>query len=559
MDIVVKAPKIITLDPRLYEFRSTKLLPFKIRSNATVKDDLKAFEGHYTKHGMLIGIKDIKYITNDIFNYLDFNASTSAVAWANAYVFKPRIGDIIPYCTKLEQKETTTSYVALIHKNGNSYIGIVIENAGIELKSDQHIWAQIVNVDPKMGTNYFIARGRVFDMWDIPFEKRYIGFQTNVDKAKSPFKLTFSNDGKYNAREILGFDEKRNNNIIKIADFLEKEGGIWDKLFRHIVNPYELVKTRQGYQKLITQYIRDDITYNEEVISRAYFKIIEITKLFELKIQSTDDLIFCIADAPGGFTLALKRTYPKNLIVTTSLNQPGQIIYDPLIKNDKTIKIDFLKDESGDLTKTDNIKWLHGKYGGKVFLISADGAFDSTAFKDIHRETLHMQLLFCEMVAALGMQKKGGHFTVKLYRRYTNETMGLIWWMAQFYQQFIIYKPMSVRMGNTEVFAIFKTFKGVDEEHLQAALNIIQSMEDEAKKKQSVPFINTLFEDNFLPDTIAQPIGAFNSYLDNVRLYCLEMALIMYLNGREKNEWIFERIANNQVAFKKKYIEFFIK
>lgn len=551
MDININAPKLETLDVEIIKDRPTHIVPLTVSSHHTAEKEINEIINLYTKHGLLLRLRKIHHVSGEHLNYLDFNASTSATAWCDVLVCNPQTGSIIPNCKFITRMENELMFIHTAKDKKMPYIGIIIPANFISnedlasLKIGDFVWIQCISVAPKLTGQTIYSSGRIHKMFDIPFELRYLGFFNNMTEIKNPFKLTLSKTGAPFLKE-LGYNEEKEKYINAMTDRL---GDSWNNFYKHLFNPYELIKTRPVYLKMID--MPNEKPLREDAVSRAYFKIVEIVEAFDFKlIVSKDDLLVALADAPGGFSQAMRHMFPDNTVMTTSLNLPQEIVYDPIITQDKKIIVDFMETKTGDITDIRNIRYLHKTYKRKAAIVAADGAFDHTQYPDHDNEILHAQLLFSEIVAALGIQRTGGHACFKLYRRYTLVTVGIIYWTLQFYDSVIFYKPRSIRQANTESFVIFRGAKDVDSSLLKPALAQLEKMKPQKKYTE---FIETLFEDGFIPQNFIRQIAKFNEYLDDVRVFSLECASVLH-KARNINAGTIKAMTQRQAELKSKFI-----
>ena len=62
----------------------------------------------------------------------------------------------------------------------------------------------------------------------------------------------------------------------------------------------------------------------------------------------------------------------------------------------------------------ENLKYCYEKYGNNIDYITADGGFDFSV--DFNKqEDLSLKLIFAQIIYAIIMQKKGGHFVIKIF------------------------------------------------------------------------------------------------------------------------------------------------
>ena len=204
-------------------------------------------------------------------------------------------------------------------------------------------------------------------------------------------------------------------------------------------------------------------------ISRAYFKINEIIKDFDLnfhKVQTLKTLHLC--EGPGGFIEALIDICNKN---NKTLDWTGITLKND--KNDPNLP-DFVKnkfdlnnitygsDGTGDLTVLENISYLGNKFEkeGMAHLITADGGFD-VSNDHCSQELQSYKLMVCQVVSAIECQHLGGTFVMKVFDCYSNEMTELLYILCIHYDNVHITKPYSSRPCNSEKYVVAQGFKGV--------------------------------------------------------------------------------------------------
>ena len=113
------------------------------------------------------------------------------------------------------------------------------------------------------------------------------------------------------------------------------------------------------------------------------------------------------------------------------------------------IKILYGKDNTGNLYNLDNIIYLKENIPQKCELVTADGGFDYSI--DFNKqEQLSYHLIFCEIVAALSILKKGGTFILKIFEIHTNLTVEFIYLLNNYFETVFIVKPYVSRPANSE-------------------------------------------------------------------------------------------------------------
>jgi 23S rRNA U2552 (ribose-2'-O)-methylase RlmE/FtsJ len=245
-------------------------------------------------------------------------------------------------------------------------------------------------------------------------------------------------------------------NVIKskIDTISEKD---WD-YFKKKCNPFECVTTNGG----VANYVP---------ISRAYFKMLEITTIFKDVLKNIDYkepfTTLHLAEGPGGFMECI-----NNML--QDMNYSNYKMYGmTLLKEEKSVPawkktsyfleynkhIEILKgkDGTGDLYNIDNIYDIMNNMKTKATIITGDGGFDfSNDFNQ--QESMSFPLLYCQSLAALLCQKKGGVFILKCFDTYQAKTLKLLYLLHKCYKNIYFVKPHTSRPANSEKYLVCVDF-----------------------------------------------------------------------------------------------------
>jgi 23S rRNA U2552 (ribose-2'-O)-methylase RlmE/FtsJ len=233
----------------------------------------------------------------------------------------------------------------------------------------------------------------------------------------------------------------------------------WDK-YKKITNKYEYINTSvpiNGRNITICSY---------KPISRSYFKLIEIFKVYDFKFPKHMKS-FHLAEGPGGFIEAIAN-YRKNnddiYYGFTLLNRDKDVpkwnkIYD-FLQRHRNIRLEYGPKRDGNLYHLHNLEYFNLTYADQFDFVTADGGFDySTDFNK--QEESSLNLIFCEILYALIIQKSGGSFVLKVFDIFHNASIQCLYLLSFFYQQVFIYKPSTSREANSEKYVICKGFRDV--------------------------------------------------------------------------------------------------
>lgn len=257
----------------------------------------------------------------------------------------------------------------------------------------------------------------------------------------------------------------------------------WDRA-KKLTNPYELVYTPNRKLKI-------DSIADRNPLSRSYFKMWEILHHFSREETYPDNhnilyksprlKVAHLAEGPGGFMEAMLNfrnqldfhndrlygitLYPSNKEI------PGWRKTHNLLKQNQNISIIYGKDKTGNIYNPDNILDFKQKVG-EADIVTADGGFDFSI--DFNKqEELAMRLIFCEVVCALGVQKKGGMFVCKVFDLYTHFSIKIIYILKCFYKTINIYKPSTSRPANSEKYVVASGFLGIDGNYFNELLSMV--------------------------------------------------------------------------------------
>ncbi len=240
----------------------------------------------------------------------------------------------------------------------------------------------------------------------------------------------------------------------KIDEISEKD---WD-YFKKKCNPFECVTTNGG----VANYVP---------ISRAYFKMLEITTIFKDIFKNINPkepfTTLHLAEGPGGFMECINnmlqdmnyRNYKMYgmTLLKDEKSVPAWKKTSYFLEYNKHIEILKGKDGTGDLYNIDNIYDIMNNMKTKATIITGDGGFDfSNDFNQ--QESMSFPLLYCQSLAALLCQKKGGVFILKCFDTYQPKTLQLLYLLHKCYRNIYFVKPHTSRPANSEKYLVCVDF-----------------------------------------------------------------------------------------------------
>jgi len=265
--------------------------------------------------------------------------------------------------------------------------------------------------------------------------------------------------------------------------------------YKKIVNPYELVYTQNKYE-----------LFPESValihpLSRSYFKMIEILKVAEFFKSFSGKRIRSghVCEGPGGFIEAFIDECNKSHIATinsvamtlksTQNSIPGWKKANMFLKKyNKTIKILYGKDDTGNILNIDNansfINYIrtgvgagagvgvgagqhvgngngngisngngNGNGNGLVNVFTGDGGFDFSMNYDIH-EKLVYPLIESSVIIGMNVLAPGGTMILKFFDIYTEPMKKILFYLSKNFNRWTLYKPATSRPCNSELYFI---------------------------------------------------------------------------------------------------------
>ena len=230
----------------------------------------------------------------------------------------------------------------------------------------------------------------------------------------------------------------------------------WEKNKKYS-NPYEFINTNfDNNTEPICKY---------KPLSRSFFKLIEILNSFSFFNFNKKNIVsFHLAEGPGGFIEAL--SYFRNnkndiyygiTLIENKKHIPKWKSYENYLNIHKNINFEYGKDKTGNLFNKSNLLFIYNKYKHSIDFVSGDGGFDFS--DDFNKqEEISLNLIFSQIIYAICIQKKGGHFVLKLFDTFTHLSLDLLYLLNYLYEDVYFIKPYTSRPGNSEKYIVCKNF-----------------------------------------------------------------------------------------------------
>jgi len=267
--------------------------------------------------------------------------------------------------------------------------------------------------------------------------------------------------------------------------------------FRVFMNSYDV------FMRIKHDFARQ-YDLNEALISNAWMKMWEILNNFgeEVLKKSTRIVSFHVAEMPGSMILAADQYWRQH--DATNEFWISSFVAGP----NNSVGNDFFDDKYGIFSKyadrviAGNVKSAAGDIGDmsdrgvvEAHIKHAKGLAEKPNFftSDLGRgdvgdpskqEEICMWGHFGAAVTALGCLNEGPSLMVlKMYTNFFPLTFSLLPYLSNFFKEFAIFKPITSRPANSEVYWIGFGFNGIDENELQFLL-------DKLEKKDDSPIVN---------------------------------------------------------------------
>lgn len=308
----------------------------------------------------------------------------------------------------------------------------------------------------------------------------------------------------------------------------------WDNVKKY-TNTYEFIHTTVPKFNMSVAKIKP--------ISRAFFKLMEIYNTFNIFENMPNQIdTFHLAEGPGGFieatTYLRKKNVKDNYYGITLLNEdkhvPNWKKMDLLLKKFPNISIIYGKDNTGNLYHHVNLQDCVEKYGNSMHIITADGGFDFSNNFD-EQENNVFRLIFTQVSYALALQKKDGHFILKMFDIFSVNSLQILYLLSCFYKKVIISKPNTSRQANSEKYIVCKNFKYNDTSQVtQKLINILKILENFDFKEYNISEIIDIPVQKIYLDTVIEA----NSILGNKQIENIN-STIKLINLKDRSDKLY--------------------
>jgi 23S rRNA U2552 (ribose-2'-O)-methylase RlmE/FtsJ len=282
----------------------------------------------------------------------------------------------------------------------------------------------------------------------------------NLNNLNLDFNIIYKNDKTLLKNNLENKDillcNSLHHYLLILKQSIDEYYEYWD-IMKKITNPYEYIHTIVPNHKCsLCKY---------KPLSRSFFKMIEMINTFDFLNDRNPIQSFHLAEGPGGFIEAFnyKRKNPADVyygmtLINDNSNIPSWKKASHILNSNKNIKLEYGASKNGDLFLKENLLYCNKKYAKSMDYITGDGGFDfSSDFNN--QEDISFKLILSQVFYALIMQKKGGHFVLKIFDVFKIKTVEVIYLLCNLYENVFIFKPNTSRSANSEKYIICRNYK----------------------------------------------------------------------------------------------------
>ena len=187
---------------------------------------------------------------------------------------------------------------------------------------------------------------------------------------------------------------------------------------------------------------------------------------------------------------------------------------------------------------------------------TADGGFNWEDEK--YQEAEAYTLLLGEIITALKVQNKGGHFVLKIFSTFTSMTIKLVLLLKSFYQDVIVTKPLMSRMSNSERYIVCKNFKTAPNDKktndkIKKLMTLLTSIKKDEAKGQFVSDIVPQYE---LSTPICKLFRCASMRQSNLQMIQIN-TMMQYLRDGDFFGDQYNKFRSNQMAANKAWMDHF--
>ena len=244
-----------------------------------------------------------------------------------------------------------------------------------------------------------------------------------------------------------------------------------DKPYENDKKNFEYATSRMEQSYIIKEKLRKELKI--QFPTNALAKCIEISNKFDLIsfAQNRKLRMFDNASAPGSFILAMNYlTKQKGIefdwMASTYLSSADNTALGDrygIMRNHMSRFTTTNTPFNGDTTDTKYLRYIQDKYDSSFDLYTSDLGVEIPHGKYHLQEQMNARPNLGQILFGLLVVRKGGAFFTKQYHHFSTFTMSLILIVASSFENVYLYKPISSKPDNSEVYIVGLNYIGTPE------------------------------------------------------------------------------------------------
>lgn len=351
-----------------------------------------------------------------------------------------------------------------------------------------------------------------------------------------------------------------------------------------VMNKFE--RYVDNYQENIGNYGQSFFNITKgvpNILSRGFYKLWEIFHMFDIiDLKSKNFISAHLAEGPGSFiqaTMFFRDKYCNNndskndkyYAVTLHPDDEGKHVpelektFVDYYNNEKPKRFiqhkTFSKQvaggyddkDCGDLTDPKTIKLFGGNFNtDKADLVTADGGFDW--INENTQEQEAFRLIFAQILMAIKIQKKNGHFVCKFFESFSDSTAKLIFLLSNIYEKVYLVKPLTSRPSNSEKYAVCMNYK--DNSNTQNIIKIMEQIHTILHNNKNLHIVS-IWNNILYPPVFKTTLIHVNKTIANYQLKAIN-ELVDFINAQNYYGDNYQSHRQMQIDANKYWIKLFM-
>lgn len=344
----------------------------------------------------------------------------------------------------------------------------------------------------------------------------------NKDYIPSIFKLPSSDDNIFKYPNIIifstnidyprfsyGFQHFYHQSKDKLEITKEFEG---KKKVYHVFNKFE--RFVDNYDLDINNFSKK--YFGMDILSRSFFKLWEILFMFNIIPLNKSNFTSAHFGGPGSFIQATMYFRDKFIMKGYTTKNDKYYALIPQLENIQKYILpfddNFIKHYEKEKPKRIYIIEKINDINNKIDLITSDSGFNWPN-RSLQEQDAFI-LIFYQILMALNIQEKNGHFVCKIFETFTKTTVKLLYILGTFYKDIYIVKPLMSRNYNSEKYLVCLNFLYGETKKKIKYIKILQDMFSNILNNTTTNVVD-LFPDFQIPHDYIKTIIKLNTVLAN--------------------------------------------